>query len=110
MNLTITVCTTDEARSAQAVLQAFIDMQEPAPPPSPPLSPTMSLDDLWLSGRARNRLVEANISTVAQLLMVTANKLLQMPFMGRGTLREIEAALGQHGLTLAAHGTSFLPR
>ena len=51
--------------------------------------------------RARNCLVNAEISTVEQLLTKTENELLHLPNLGRKSLNQIVAALASRGLRLS---------
>ena len=60
-----------------------------------------SLMYLALSMRATNCLLAAEVMTIGELLQRTSSSLFEITNLGRGTLKEIEAALALHGLSLA---------
>jgi DNA-directed RNA polymerase subunit alpha len=60
----------------------------------------MSLAELELSVRATNCLESEGITTVRDLVMRTPDELLEVRNFGETTLREVQAKLAEHGLTL----------
>jgi DNA-directed RNA polymerase subunit alpha len=60
----------------------------------------MSLAELELSVRATNCLESEGITTVRDLVMRTPDELLEVRNFGETTLREVQAKLAEHGLSL----------
>jgi DNA-directed RNA polymerase alpha subunit len=58
---------------------------------------SVPLEDLRLSVRARNRLMQDNCSTVADILRRSEADLMRLPGFGRKTLDEINAVLTKRG-------------
>lgn len=59
-----------------------------------------SIDELALTTRAHNGLLNDNILTVGQLVAMEERELLRLPNFGKKSLAEIVQALAEHGLTL----------
>lgn len=59
-----------------------------------------SIEWLELSVRSRNCLLQANITTIGELMSATGNDLLKLPNFGRKSLHEIHLALKEKGLAI----------
>ncbi len=62
------------------------------------------LDELAISARTRNRLIASGIGSIDELLACSAAELWRVPGIGHIAVREVDAALGAHGLFLPSHG------
>jgi len=69
----------------------------------------MSLAELDLSIRATNCLEAEGITTVRDLVVRSAEELLQIRNFGETTLREVNSKLAEHGLSLGMRLPSSLP-
>ena len=76
---------------------------KPRPQTPDPADPE-SIDRLNLSARSWNCLKRHGINTIVQLSGLTANELLSFRNMGATSVREIQAKLADHGLTLHPEG------
>jgi len=64
-----------------------------------------SIDELDLSIRSYNCLLNDNIKTLAQLVKKTEAEMLRMPNFGRRSLNEVKEVLAQIGLSLRGKNT-----
>jgi hypothetical protein len=69
--------------------------QQPAP-----ADLTLRVDELALSTRATNRLLNDQVNTLEQLVQKTERDLLEIPNFGRACLTEVNATLARRGLHL----------
>ena len=63
-----------------------------------------------LDERARNCLARQGFVTINQVAWMTQREILRIPNLGEKTLRGIEAALGEHGLSWLPGGTPLSER
>lgn len=84
-----------------AVYRSEYDRRHPPPPPPPPLDPWLTpIEDLELRDRVRNCLRRAQIRSVEDLATWSPSRLLNLTNFGERSLREVEVALAQRGLSL----------
>ena len=62
------------------------------------------LDELAISARTRNCLIANGIGSIDELLTCSQAELWRVPGIGHNAAREVDAALGAHGLFLPARG------
>ena len=68
---------------------------------------SLPISHLRLGARARNCLAEENVVLIGDLVRKNESELLRIPNLGRLTLREIKAALGEWGLSPGMSATEI---
>ena len=64
------------------------------------LGADLSVDELDLSLRLRNFLKSENLNTIHDVIQRTDNEILSCPNIGRGSLKDLKAALASRGFEL----------
>lgn len=75
---------------------------QPDPGGSSQLSADSPISSLGLSARPRNALARMGVNSVGELIALPRKQVLKARGMGAASMREIETALGSHGLQLGA--------
>lgn len=90
-------------KDAQASLQMYYDEEALKKEERRKQLSTQHIADMTLSTRAKNALVKSKVFTLADLVMMTEEELLEIAGLGQTAIKEIKELLNSKHLSLASH-------